>query len=109
MYPGSPALGSTVDCELLCEVFIDTDLVNGKHADFHVIDLAGSAGADVIITNPTAPSHLQRCWDEVRSIRKCEQAKWGKHVLSEVTMVPLVLTTSALPGTPVTRFFCYVL
>ena len=31
-------------------------LVNGKRVDFHLVDLAGSIGADFMIVDPTAPS-----------------------------------------------------
>jgi hypothetical protein len=68
-------------------------VVNGKRVDFHVFDLTGSIGADVMITDPTAPSYLERGWDEARLLRECENAKRAKHVLNGATMVPLVMTT----------------
>ena len=33
---------------------------NSKRADFHLFDLAGSMGADVMIIDPTAPSHVEQ-------------------------------------------------
>ena len=34
-----------------------------------MFDLAGSIGADVMITDPTAPSYVERGWDESRLLR----------------------------------------
>ena len=65
----------------------------GRRVDFHVFDLAGSIGADVMITDPTAPSYVERGWDESRLLRECERAKRVKHVLNGATMIPLVMTT----------------
>ena len=39
---------------------MDPALVNGKRVDFHVLDLAGSIGADVAVTDPIAPSYVQK-------------------------------------------------
>ena len=58
-----------------------------------MFDMAGSVGADVMITDPTAPSYVQRGWDESRLLRECERAKREKHVLNGATMIPLVMTT----------------
>ena len=72
---------------------MDPALVNGKRVDFHVFDLAGSIGADVMITDPTAPFYVQRGWDESRLLRECERAKRENHVLNGDTMIPLCMTT----------------
>ena len=64
-----------------------------KRLDFHVFDVAGSSGVDVMITDPTAPSYIQRGWDESRLMRECERTKREKHVLNGATMNPLVMTT----------------
>ena len=48
---------------------------------------------DVMITYPTAPSYVQRGWDESRLLRECERAKREKHVLNGATMILLVMTT----------------
>ena len=77
------------DSDLQGEAFMDPALVNGKRVDFHVFDLACSVGANVMITDPTAPTYMQRGWDEARLIRECERAKRDKHVLNGATMVPL--------------------
>ena len=34
-------------------------LVNGKRVDFHLVDLAGSIGADVMIVDPTTLSYVR--------------------------------------------------
>ena len=44
------------DSDLQGQAFMDPVLVNGRHVDFHVFHLAGSIGADVMITDPTALS-----------------------------------------------------
>lgn len=31
----------------------------------YMVDLAGSIGADVCITDPTAPTHIEHSWDDV--------------------------------------------
>ena len=41
------------------EAFMDAALVNSRRVDFHVFDLAGSIGADVMNTDPTATSYVQ--------------------------------------------------
>lgn len=38
----------------------------------------------------TAPSYIERDWDEAWLLRECEDAK---HVLNGATVVPLVMTT----------------
>ena len=48
---------------------------------------------DVMITYPTAPSYVQRGWDESRLLRECERAKREKHVLNGATMILLVMST----------------
>ena len=75
------------------EAFMDPALVNGRRVDFHMFDMAGSIGVDVKIADPTAPSYVQRGWDESRLWRECERAKREKHVLNGATMIPLVMTT----------------
>ena len=72
---------------------MDPALVNGRRVDFHVFDLAGSIGADVMITDPNAPSYVETGWDESRLLRECERAQREKHVLNGATMIPLVMTT----------------
>ena len=57
------------DSDFQGEAFMDPALVNGRRVDFHVFDMAGSIGADVMITDPTAPSYVQRGWDESRLLR----------------------------------------
>ena len=79
--------------DLQGEAFMDPAFVNGRRVDFHVFDLAGSIGADVMIADPTAPSHVEKGLDESRLLRECERAKREKHVLNGATMIPLVMTT----------------
>ena len=55
------------DSGLQGEAFMDASLVNGRRVDFHVFDLAGSTGADVMIADPTSPSYVQKGWDESRA------------------------------------------
>ena len=38
--------------------FLDPALVNGKRVDLHLVDVAGSIGADFMIVDPTAPSYI---------------------------------------------------
>ena len=57
---GQASTREPVDSDLHGEAFMDPALVNGKRVDFHVFDLAGSVGADVMITDPTAPTYTQR-------------------------------------------------
>ena len=54
--------------DLQGEAFMDPALVNGRRVDFHVFDLGGSIGADVMITDPTVSSYVQKGWDESRSV-----------------------------------------
>ena len=74
---------------------MDPALVNGMRVDFHEFDVAGSVGADVMITDPTAPTYIQRGWDEGRLIRVYERAKRDKHVSNGATTVPSVTITLA--------------
>ena len=52
-----------------------------------MLDLAGGIGADVMIT---APSYIQRGWDEARLLRECERAQRDMHVLNGA-MLPIRL------------------
>ena len=61
--------------------FLDPALVNSKRADFHLVDMAGSIGADVMIVDPTAPCCLRRGLDEASLCSECEGGKRNKHVL----------------------------
>ena len=72
--------------------FLDPAVLNGKRVHFQVFDLAGSFGADVMIVDPTAPSYVERGWDEVRLLSECERAKRDKHVMNGATMVSLVMS-----------------
>ena len=38
---------------------MDAALVNSRRVDFHVFDLAGSIGADVMNTDPVSYTHLR--------------------------------------------------
>ena len=78
------------DTDLQGVYFLDPALVNG--VDFHMFDIAGSIGADVMIVDPTAPSYVGRDLDEARLFSECKDAKRKKHVLNGDTMIPLVLT-----------------
>ena len=69
---------------------MDPAFVNGKRVDFHVFDLAGSIGADVMITDPNAPSYVQKGLDESRLLRERERAKREKHVLNVGIMLYFV-------------------
>ena len=91
--PGSLALGSQLT--VICRVrhsWIQRWSMVGVLISMCLI-MAGSIGADVMITDPTAPSDVQRGWDESRLLRECERAKREKHVLNGATMIPLVVTT----------------
>ena len=57
---GQSSTREPADSDLQGEVLMDPALVNGRRVDFHVFDLAGSIGADVMITDPTAP-----CWERL--------------------------------------------
>ena len=85
---GQASTRESADSDLQGRAFMDPALVNGKRADYHVVDLAGSTCADVIITGPTALSYAQKGWDEARMFRECERAKQEKHVLNGATMIP---------------------
>ena len=54
--PGQASTREPADSDLQGQAFMDPVLVNGRHVDFHVFHLAGSIGADVMITDPTALS-----------------------------------------------------
>ena len=81
------------DSDLQGVSFLDPALVNGERAAFHLFDMAGSVGADVMIVDPSAPCYVRRGMDEVSLFSECEGAKRKKHVLNGATMVPLVVTT----------------
>lgn len=54
----------------------DTDLlVHGKRVDFHMLDLASSIGADIMIVDPTAPACIERGCDEAAMSSECEDGK----------------------------------
>ena len=53
--PGQASIREPAASDLQVVSFLDPDLVNGKRVDFHLFDIAGSIGADVIIVDPTAP------------------------------------------------------
>ena len=90
---GQASTREPADIDLQGASFLDPALVNGKRVNFHLVDLAGSIGVDVMIVDPTAPSYIRRGLDEARVISDCEVAKRNKHVLNGATMVPLVITT----------------
>ena len=73
--------------------FLDPALDNGKCVDFHLVDLAGSARADVMIVDPNAPSYVERGLDGASLFSECYDTKRNKHVLNGANMVPLVVTT----------------
>ena len=54
--------------------FLDPALVNGPRLDFHLVDLAGSTSADVMIVDPTAPSCVERGLDGDILFSECEGA-----------------------------------
>ena len=70
---------------------LDPALINGKRVDFHVFDLSGSVGADVMVFDPTCPSYEGKA--ESTMFELFEKAKREKHVLNGASMVPLVMTT----------------
>ena len=72
--------------------FLDPALVNGERVDFHLLDMAGSIGVDVMIAGPTAPHNLRRGLNEATLFSNREGAKRNKHVLNGATMLPLVVT-----------------
>jgi hypothetical protein len=72
---------------------LDPSLLNGKRVDFHVCDLSGSIGADVMIVDPTATAYSSL--DDVQLFRKYETLKRKKHVLNGATMIPLVMPALA--------------
>lgn len=39
-------------------------LAKGQLVDFHACDVSVSIGADVVMTDPAAPSCIERAWDE---------------------------------------------
>ena len=56
-----PALGSLlILIYRVCLTFSDPALVNGKRVDFHLVDMSGSVGADVMIVDPTTPCYARR-------------------------------------------------
>ena len=55
----------------------------------------GSIGADVMIVDSTAPSYVERCWNEVRLFSEGKRGKRNKHVTNGATMVPSVMSNSA--------------
>ena len=61
--------------------FLDPTLINGKRVDFHMFDLAGSIGADVMLVDPTAPSCVERGSDEASFFSEWEDAKRNKQLL----------------------------
>ena len=91
--PGQASTREPADRDLQGASFLDPALVNGKRVDFHLVDLAGSIGADAIIVHPTAPSYIRHGLDEVKLISDCDVAKRSKHVLNGATMLPSVMTT----------------
>ena len=93
---GQASTREPADSDLQGEAFMDPAMVYGRRVDFHVFDMAGSIGADVTNTDPTAPSYVQRGRDESRLLRECERAKREKHVLNGATMIPLVMTLSLI-------------
>ena len=59
--------------------FLDPSLDNGKRSGFHLVDLPGGIGTDVMIVDPSALSHVDRGFDEARFFSECEDAKRNKH------------------------------
>ena len=51
--------------------FLDPALVNGERVDFHVVDMAGSIGADVVFLDPTAPWYVESGLDEASLFSEC--------------------------------------
>ena len=92
------------DTDLQGTSFLDTALVNGKRVDFHLVDLAGSIGADVMIVDPIAPSYVEPGLDEASLFSGCIDTKRNQHVLNGATMFPLVVTTFGKLG-PVAQGF----
>ena len=64
---GQASTREVANSDLQGEAVMDPASVNGKRVDFHVFDLAGSTGADVMIADPTSPSYVQKGWDESRA------------------------------------------
>ena len=95
---GQSSTREPADSDLQGEVLMDPALVNGRRVDFHVFDLAGSIGADVMITDPTAPSYVERGWDESRLLRECERAKREKHCLLYTSPSPRDQRGSRMPS-----------
>ena len=95
---GQASITKPADSDLQGASFLDPALVNGKRVDLHLVDVAGSIGADFMIVDPTAPSYIRRGLDEARLISDCVVAKRNKHVLNGATMVPLVMTTFSKLG-----------
>ena len=79
---GQASSWGPADSDLQGVSFIDLAVVNGKRVDFHLFDLAGSIGADVLIVDPTTPCYAERGLDEATLLSKCEGAKRDKHVLN---------------------------
>ena len=48
---GQASTREPADSDLQGEAFMDPALVNGRRVDFHVVAMAGSTGADVMITS----------------------------------------------------------
>ena len=76
--------------------FLDPALVNGKRVNFHMVDMASSMGADVMIVDTTATCYVRRVLDEASLSSECEGAKRNKHALNGASIVPLVVTDSTL-------------
>jgi hypothetical protein len=88
---GQASTREPADAHLQGDGPLDPSLMNGKRVDFHVFDLSGSIGADVMVVDPTCPTY--RDMDEVELFRKFETSKRVKHVLHGATMVPLVMSS----------------
>ena len=96
---GQASTRGPADSEILQGVsFLDLALVNGKRVDFHLFDVAGSIGADVMIIDHATPCYVKRGIDEASLFSDCKRAKRNKHVLNGATMVHLLVNTFSKLG-----------
>jgi hypothetical protein len=77
--PGRLALGSWQTLTYMAQVLLKKTISMPRWYIFMSVDLFGSIAADVIIVDPTAPSHIRV--DDAKLSRTCEMYMRGKQSL----------------------------